>query len=90
LFCAYRYALRGELVLKRRWMIRAIAILLGIATTRPVMGIFFATSRLTHLEPKQFFGIAFWIGFSINTLVVEFWFRSRDRQAERMAQYPGR
>jgi len=89
LFCAYRHGRRGELLLKRRWMIRAIAILLGIATTRPVMGIFFATSRLTHLEPKQFFGIAFWIGFSINTLVVELWFRSRDRQAERMGILPG-
>ena len=38
---------------------------------------FFATSPLTHLEPKQFFGIAFWIGFSINTLVVELWLRSK-------------
>jgi len=28
-------------------MMRAIVILLGIATTRPVMGIFFATSHLT-------------------------------------------
>jgi hypothetical protein len=90
LFCAYRHGRHGELFLKRRWMIRAIAILLGIATTRPVMGIFFATSRLTHLQPNQFFGIAFWIGFSINTLVVELWFRSRDRQAERMAMPPGR
>jgi hypothetical protein len=90
LFCAYLAGRRGELLLKRRWMIRAIAILLGIATTRPVMGIFFATSRLTHLEPKQFFGIAFWIGFSINTLVVELWFRSRDRQTERMEMHPGR
>ena len=90
LVCAYRYGLRRELVLKRRWLIRAIAILLGIATTRPVMGIFFATSRLTHLEAKQFFGIAFWIGFSINTLVVELWLRSRDRQAERLAMNPGR
>jgi hypothetical protein len=90
LFCAYRHGRRGELLLKRRWMTRAIAILLGIATTRPVMGIFFATSRLTHLEPRQFFGIAFWIGFSINTLVVELWFRSRDRQAEGMALHPGR
>jgi hypothetical protein len=41
------------------------------------MGVFFATSRLTHLEPRQFFGWAFWIGFSINTLVVELWLRSR-------------
>jgi hypothetical protein len=40
------------------------------------MGIFFATSRLTRLTPQQFFGIAFWIGFSINWLVVEFWLRT--------------
>jgi hypothetical protein len=59
------------------WMTRAIAILLGIATTRPVMGIFFATSRVTHLTPQQFFGIAFWIGFSINTVIIEIWLGSR-------------
>jgi hypothetical protein len=58
-------------------MTRAIGILLGIATTRPIMGIFFATSPLTHLAPSQFFGIAFWIGFSINTVAVESWLRSR-------------
>ena len=60
-------------------MLRAIAILLGIATTRPVMGVFFATSRLTHLTPQQFFGIAFWIGFSINTLAMELWLRTQAR-----------
>ncbi len=64
---------------ERRWQLRAIAILLGIATTRPVMGVFFATARLTHLVPQQFFGIAFWIGFSINVLVFELWIRSVDR-----------
>jgi hypothetical protein len=77
---AFSYKLRGETALKLQWMTRAIGILLGIATTRPVMGIFFATSRLTHLKPKQFFGIAFWIGFSINTLLVELWLRSQERQ----------
>jgi hypothetical protein len=66
---------RGEVVEGRRWLIRAIAVLLGIATTRPVMGVFFATSRLTHLEPSQFFGIAFWIGFTINTVTIEAWLR---------------
>ena len=79
LFRAYRYSSRGDEVQKRRWMLRAIVILLGIATIRPVVGFFFATSRLTHLEPKQFFGWAFWIGFSINTAVVELWLRSRKR-----------
>lgn len=58
-----------------RWTLRATAVSLGIATTRPVMGIFFATSRLTHWTPEQFFGPAFWIGFSINTLVMELWLR---------------
>src|SRR6201995_1739622 len=60
---AYRSA---ESALERRWQLRSIAIMLGIATTRPVMGVFFATARLPHLLPQQFFGIAFWIGFSIN------------------------
>jgi hypothetical protein len=73
---AYWYAQAGETFQKMRWLSRAVGILLGIATTRPVMGIFFATSRLTHLEPRQFFGVAFWIGFSINTIVVEIWLRS--------------
>jgi hypothetical protein len=58
-----------------RWTLRATAISLGIATTRPVMGIFFAMSRLTHWTPEQFFGPAFWVGFSINTLVMELWLR---------------
>jgi hypothetical protein len=78
---SYWYMRRGESLQKMRWMSRAIGILLGIATTRPVMGIFFATSRLTHLEPRQFFGIAFWIGFSINTIIVELWLHSANRFA---------
>jgi hypothetical protein len=85
LYClarSYRYRRRRQFLLKGSWMTRAIGILLGIATTRPVMGIFFATSPLTHLEPKQFFGIAFWIGFSINTIVVELWLRFRERQPQ--------
>ena len=85
---AYRY-MRSERRLERTWLIRAIAILLGIATTRPVMGIFFASRHLTHLQPEQFFGIAFWIGFSINTIAVELWLRSRGRQSatERMTAH---
>jgi len=84
------WCLRREPVSNLRWLTRAIAILLGIATTRPVMGIFFATSRFTHLSPRQFFGIAFWIGFSINTLIVELWLRSQggESQVEKMAVCP--
>lgn len=82
LFCAYRYRRQDDPRRERPWLLRAIVVLLGIATTRPVMGVFFATSRLTHLTPHQFFGIAFWIGFSINTLVFEFWIRWRRGQSE--------
>lgn len=67
------YRMKGQQGQEKRWLIRSIAILLGIATTRPVMGLFFATSSSTHLTPQQFFGIAFWIGFSINWIVVEIW-----------------
>ena len=81
LYRAFTFSRSGDRPQQQRWMLRAIAILLGIATTRPVMGVFFATSRLTHLTPAQFFGIAFWIGFSLNTLVMELWLRTRGRTA---------
>jgi hypothetical protein len=83
---AYGYARAGESFQKMRWLSRAVGILLGIATTRPVMGLFFATSRWTHLEPRQFFGVAFWIGFSINAIIVEVWLRSGRQTAERGAR----
>lgn len=79
LYRAWQFARAGDRLQKQRWMLRAVAVVLGIATTRPVMGVFFATSRLTHLTPHQFFGIAFWIGFSFNTVVMELWLRSKGR-----------
>src|SRR5579864_4538628 len=39
------------------------------------MGIFFATSPLTHLWLQQFFGIAFCIGFGTGSLLGEMWLR---------------
>ena len=77
LFRAYTFMQRRQELQHRYWLLRSIVILLGIATTRPVMGVFFATSRLTHLQPHQFFGWAFWIGFSINTVAIEWWLRTR-------------
>ena len=76
---AYWFRLHGEPTRKREWMARAVGILLGIATTRPVMGLLFATSSRTHLGPGEFFGIAFWLGFSINTAATELWLRSNRR-----------
>jgi predicted small integral membrane protein len=70
---AYLHIRRREIVLHREWVIRAMSIALGIATVRPIMGAFFATSRVTGLTPHDFFGIAFWIGFSLTYLVGEIW-----------------
>lgn len=88
LFWAWHF--RRDPVLKLRWMTRAIAVLFGIATTRPVMGLFFATTSVIHLSPEQFFGVAFWVGFSINTLIVELWLRSQEgkSQIEKIAMRP--
>jgi hypothetical protein len=74
---AFRWSRKGEFVAQRRWTVRAVVVLLGIATTRPVMGVFFATASRTGLTPHDFFGLAFWIGFSINAIVAELWLASR-------------
>jgi uncharacterized membrane protein len=79
LVIAWRSIRRGDVGRHREWMLRMIAIGLGIATTRPVVGAFFATSRLTGLTPSQFFGAAFWIGFTSTTLAGE-WYVRRTRQ----------
>jgi hypothetical protein len=89
---AFVYNRRAELALERRWLLRSIVVLLGIATTRPVMGVFFATSRISHLTVNQFFGIAFWIGFPINAAVVEIWLHSGARRLrqDQIAALPAR
>jgi hypothetical protein len=76
------YIRHRNMTLHREWMIRAVAVALGIATVRPIMGVLFATSRLTHLTPRDFFGTAFWIGFTINLVAAEAWLnytRARSR-----------
>lgn len=77
LFSLTRGYYHKEPALRRKWTTRAVAVLLGIATTRPVMGVFFATGAITHLKPNQFFGLAFWIGFSINAIIIELWLHSK-------------
>lgn len=66
---------RGDMASHREWMIRAVAIALGVATVRPIMGVFFATSRLTGLKPHDFFGPSFWIGFTVDLFVAETWIK---------------
>ncbi len=70
---AYLHIIKREITLHRRWMIRALAIGLAVATTRPIMILSFATSSLTGLTVRQFFGIAFWIAFTLHIIVAEIW-----------------
>ena len=78
LFClcnAYRNARRRRFALHREWMIRTYAIGLAVTSIRPIVGVFFATQKLTHLTPHDFFGIAFWLGFTIQTATAELYIR---------------
>ena len=73
--------------LHREWATRMSAIALGVATTRPIMGVFFATSRLTDLTPAQFFGPAMWLGFVSTYLAGEAWINyTRGRSIPLMEQ----
>jgi uncharacterized membrane protein len=70
---AFWHIRRQEIALHRQWMIRAFSIGLAVATVRPIVGIFFATSRWTGLTPYEFFGTAFWIGFVLHLIAAETW-----------------
>ena len=81
---AYLYIRRGNVALHREWIIRAMSVALGVATVRPIMGLFFATSRITGLTPHDFFGMAFWIGLSLTYGVGELWIRYTRRRPDAM------
>lgn len=78
---AFWHIRRRQVALHRQWMIRAFAIGLAVATIRPIVGIFFATSRFSNLTPAQFFGTAFWIGFVLHLIAAEAWIHATLPQA---------
>jgi uncharacterized membrane protein len=61
---------RGDATRHREWMLRAFAIGLAISTIRPIIVLFFA---LSDLSPREFFGIAFWLGFTSHLVIAEAW-----------------
>jgi uncharacterized membrane protein len=73
---AFWHIRHRQIALHRQWMIRAFAVGLAVATIRPIVGVFFATSRLSGLTPREFFGTAFWIGFVIHLIAAESWIRA--------------
>lgn len=72
---AFVHIRRREVAQHREWIIRAMSVALGVATVRPIMGMFFATGRFTGLTPHEFFGMAFWTGFLLTFLAGESWIR---------------
>ena len=69
------HALRREFAQHREWMIRGYAIGLAVATIRPIIGTFFAAALMSGHKPQpaEFFGTAFWIGFTLQTIAAEIW-----------------
>jgi uncharacterized membrane protein len=82
------HALHREFAQHREWMIRGYAIGLAVATVRPIMGTFFAAAVLhgQRPDPHEFFGTAFWIGFTLQMIAAEIWINyTRPRAAAQMA-----
>ena len=72
---AWFYFMHSDLALHREWMIRLLAIALAVSTTRPIVALFFATSRFTGLTVQQYFGASFWIAFILHITVAGIWIR---------------
>jgi uncharacterized membrane protein len=77
---AYVHIRRREFALHRKWMIRAFAIGLAVATIRPIVGLFIAITIATRgpaaINLHTIFGTAFWIGFTLHLVVAEAWIRA--------------
>jgi hypothetical protein len=86
---AWLHIRSGRVELHREWATRMTAIALGVATTRPIMGVFFATSRLSGLTPQQFFGPAMWLGLTSTYLAGEVWLRAQRRKSNAEAPRRG-
>ena len=78
---AVRAVRRGEIAEHRRWMIRAFAVGIGVATIRLWVGIFTAVQLgvlgMTE-EPmpiRATFGLAFWLGLGLHVAAGEWWLR---------------
>jgi hypothetical protein len=87
LYKGFRASLARRFPEHREWMVRAYGVTLGISVTRPIVGAFFAARRL---QPQQFFGTAFWLGFTVSLLAAEGWLiRTRPATAFREnSQHP--
>lgn len=70
---AYRAIRRRDVVHHREWMIRLLAVGLGVGTVRLVA---IPLILLTARRPLELVGVAFWLGFALPVLAGEFWIRA--------------
>jgi uncharacterized membrane protein len=80
LAAAFAAVRRRDIVQHRRWMIRAFAVGIGIATIRLWVGLFIALHHVMTSEPPNgpvasTFGLAFWLGLGVNAAIGEWWLR---------------
>ncbi|WP_406830055.1 DUF2306 domain-containing protein [Pedococcus sp. KACC 23699] len=81
LVLAFRAIRGGQVAQHRRWMIRAFAVGLGVATIRIWVGIFTGIQigllgmGDQTMPLRATFGIAFWLGLSMHVAFAEWWLR---------------
>jgi len=84
------HALRREFAEHREWMIRGYAVGLAVAAIRPIIGFFFAAAVIRgHAPaPHQFFGTAFWLGFTLQAIAAEMWINYTRPTAAAQISFP--
>jgi len=70
LFKAFSHIRRKEVRLHREWMIRTLALAMGVASIRIFIPLLQVT---TGLGMEEVFGTSFWLGFGVNMVVAEVW-----------------
>jgi uncharacterized membrane protein len=70
---AYRAIRRGDRERHREWMIRMLAVGLGVATVRLIA---VPLILVTGQRPLELMGVAFWLGFALPVAAAEWWIRS--------------
>lgn len=70
---AYQAIRRGDRERHREWVIRMLAVGLGVGTVRVIAA---PLILLTGQRPLELMGIAFWLGFALPVAAGEWWIRS--------------
>jgi hypothetical protein len=70
---AYQAIRRGDRERHREWMIRMLAVGLGVGAVRVIAA---PLILLTGQRPLELMGIAFWLGFALPVAVGEWWIRA--------------